>query len=218
MAANGSPWKKPSVTEIQGMKNKELKDTLIACVARMPDGDAPNEQGIGTTLNLILQRQESILSAVQQERKEREKFAEEIGEVKEENIKLRTALYNQQRYLESLEYEKRGKNLVITGLDDNDEESGEPVSARVGRIFSAINLEDIQIIRAERIGQIEKTDGSPEFKPRPRPIKVVLQSTSDRQKAVEGGKKLKESRDETLKKIFIKRDTHIAVRREYGRL
>jgi hypothetical protein len=123
-----------------------------------------------------------------------------------------------QKYLEHMESTKRAKNLIIYGITEKQTLAVEEPNTdlgdveKVSEIFQFLDMTSIKIVHMQRLGKTPENNAS-----RPRPILVSLESTSERNNVLDVANKLKQG-PETFRKIYIKKDVHPAIRREYERL
>ena len=59
-----------------------------------------------------------ILAEVKELRKDKSNLKAEVTELKKENEALKDSVFQHQRFLESIDAEKRSQNLIITGLSE----------------------------------------------------------------------------------------------------
>ena len=119
-----------------------------------------------------------------------------------------------QKYLEGMDYERRGKNLIITGVSEtaNIEHNNIIASTDSEKVRLIMNsaspglTERVTIEKTERLG---KREGA-------RPIKITVRDINERNEAISSSSNLKNI--PVLSKIFIKRDTHPAIRKEWKRM
>lgn len=116
----------------------------------------------------------------------------------------------QQGYLEQLDYKERGRNLVVTGVPEDETWQGAANDeGKLKAIFGQMDVVDATAnMTWKRIGS--KQDD------RHRPILVTVSSMQKRNLITSKAPKLKES--EQFKSIRAKTDKHPAVRREWQRL
>jgi hypothetical protein len=122
----------------------------------------------------------------------------------------------QQKFLESMDAEKRASNVIILGVPEDamqiDETTHETDDEKVAAIFSKIEQADIQPVSIVRLGK-----NAPSNPRKGRPIKIVLSNQNIRPQILGNSNKLKDSGD-AFKKIYIKKDVHPHVRKEFRRL
>lgn len=134
----------------------------------------------------------------------------------QENEFLRNAVLQQQKFLESIDAEKRASNVIILGVPEDameiDGTTHESDDEKVAVVFSKIEHVGIQPVSIVRLGK-----NAPSNPKKGRPMKIVLSNQSTRSQILEKAKKLKESGD-AFEKIYIKKDVHPQVRKEFRRL
>ena len=194
-----------SVSEVDKLTKAQLSRALKAVIA------APNKEESSVEIN---QKLDQILNEIKDIRTERDCMKSGIDELKNENDSLREALMQHQRYLESIEAERRAGNVILTGVTEHDLIDG-PNTPRddvdkVKLILGKIGVTNLGIASVTRLGR-EATGN------RPRPIKVQLQEPSTRKNILEKAKQLKPLGGD-FAKIYIKKDIHPLVRKELNRL
>jgi hypothetical protein len=114
------------------------------------------------------------------------------------------ALENQQKYLEDMDSRERGRNLIVVGLSEveDEEEDREKVKA----ILTSLEADDNET-EIKRLGK--KAENSV------RPVLVIMASKKIRDDLV---KKARTSKSQLLRDIRVKRDAHPSIRREWRRL
>ena len=122
----------------------------------------------------------------------------------------------QQLYLESLDRKEREANLVILGVPDEHESLDGAVSDedKLQRIWSKVGVRNV-VGTHRRLGK--RTDTTDTSARRCRPILLTLQDKMLRGNILDQAKNLKTSGD-VYKKIYVKKDIHPAVRKEWQRL
>ena len=134
-----------------------------------------------------------------------EKIEQEIGP-------QRDAIRHHQKYLESIANKDRGKNLIITGVAELESED---IITIVNNVITHITPKcgnvavDAVEIEAVRLG-------NPETSRKPRPILVKLTNKVLRNEICKHSKTLINING--FEKIYVKRDTHPALRKEHSRL
>lgn len=113
-------------------------------------------------------------------------FVAEIKQMKEENMRLKERMREQEDKIEKLEREIRSKNIVIKGIMDEEKESEEKMREKVNIVMGKIGIdirenEDIDEMR--RIGRYKINET--------RPIKVSLIKKDTKTKILRNAKHLK---------------------------
>ena len=129
-------------------------------------------------------------------------------------MKQSEIILQHQLFLEQLDRQKRETNLVLFGIPDGQEsfDGATTDDDKIKKVWTAVEADpDIITIRSHRrLGRV--INGN-----RPRPLLVDVESKSIRDEMLEKSKKLKELQ-ENYKKIYIKKDSHPEVRKEWKRL
>lgn len=121
----------------------------------------------------------------------------------------------QQQFLEAVDRREREANLVILGVPDQNESldgattDGDKLNIIWRKIGVPLGIEGTH----RRLGRDTNEDGMPKR----RPILLVLADKNKRSGILEKSKQLKTAED-NYKKIFIKKDVHPCVRKEWKRL
>jgi hypothetical protein len=130
---------------------------------------------------------------------------------KMEHVKIKETLGLQQSMVESLDRKNRETNVIITGVKedqsldgaDNDEEKCKKILDKMGC------SNDSALIKS--VSRLGKADN------KKRPILIVGSGIEWRNRLVEKSKELKTAGNQ-YKEIYVKKDVHPAVRREWWRL
>ena len=127
-----------------------------------------------------------------------------------------------ERFLESLDFERRKNNLIAIGIPEDSplthhDNVANTDKDKVELILKALDIPEIEISAIDRLGQIQpQHQGRPRF----RPVKITLKEHTQRKTILEASWKLKNQHDQNnqLGRIFLKKDTHPGIRRETNRL
>ena len=143
--------------------------------------------------------------------KDKAAYDTKIAHLEEENTQLRAIGYQHQRFLEQIDSRMRESNVVIMGVPDGNLKLKDKSTDKDKYllIFQQINAGNINVIEVKRLGE-EKAD-------RTRPILIRLENRAARDSLIEKAKELKE-KEEPFKSIYIKKDIHPMVRKEWKRL
>lgn len=216
MATGGIDKRRPSANEISKMKTADLRDSLKTALAELQaydeteaelddfikgksnDDDAADEHvgGTGGMLRLILKE----IKAIRREKEETQMLRKELNSLKE-------VVVQQQKALEGLDARNRERNLIIMGLAEA--KGAETDEERCSLILSRIGCEAIQFESTARLGKPSDD--------RKRPVLVKVETREKRDEILKNAKKLKAAGDD-FKLIYIKKDVHPAVRKEWQRL
>ena len=134
-----------------------------------------------------------------------------IKSQKVEHVKIKKTLELQQSMVESIDRKNRESNIIITGVKedesldgaDNDEEKCKKILNKLGCPDDAALIKSVS-----RLGKADT---------KKRPILIVGNGIEWRNRIVEKSKDLKQAGDQ-YKVIYVKKDVHPAVRREWWRL
>ena len=149
---------------------------------------------------------------------------EEVDSLKEEDQHLSDAVFQHQRFLESLDAEKRNKNLIVLEVAEDTNltvpgTGGAPAvvadqdQTKVSLLLRKIcHKEDINIVEITHLGKKSSRPNA-----RPRPIKVVTSTPQERKAIIADAKKLKDA-GAIFNKIYINKDIHPLVRKELNRI
>ena len=189
-----------SATEINRLTSVQLKCALKAMVAQ--------QQGNEPTNSVLLEEMKMM----------REDLAV-VKEMKHEIASLNTRLddaykiiHQQNRFLEALDAKDRVRNLVITGVKEEEDGLGRTDAEKVKSVLIAANYTGN--IRTE--AWVTKRLGQPDDR-RKRPIHVRVESQDQRNDILRVAKNLKEKGGE-FTRIYVEKDIHPAARREMMRL
>ncbi|ELT96163.1 hypothetical protein CAPTEDRAFT_206211 [Capitella teleta] len=138
---------------------------------------------------------------------------DEMQKIKEDNAQLHQIVTKQQSFLEDIDFQQRGCNLIVTGLNENEPctingETAENDADKINLILHIIEMRDVKPVSITRLGKPVES--------RARPIKVVLDSRETRSNIL--GKTLTLKNTPALSKVFMKADTHPTYREEWRRL
>ena len=208
--------KKPSVAEINGMNNATLKQTMKEMVKAIEDAELEKQQHASNHEASVPELLQQLIDEVKKLNNEKQSIQGEIAALKTSNELLLQAVAQQQRFMETIDAEKRSRNLIFLGVPESENLATNDGVADTDetKINAILRLIGQGNVRPDSILRLGKEDPN---RTRPRPMKVVMKSNVDQQKALADSKKLKEAEGK-FKDIFIKRDVHPAVRKEMGRL
>ena len=137
----------------------------------------------------------AVLSEVKELRQEKQNLKQQIVEIRQENKALTDAVWQHQRFLESLDAEKQNTNLIVTGVPENTNittpgTAGAPSivadqdDTKVSLILQKIGQKDaVNIVKVVRLRNKTNRVGT-----HPRPIKIVTSTPQERKKIFEASK------------------------------
>ena len=155
----------------------------------------------------------SPLSQVENLKAETASVKQDIQHLKDENEYVTDMLLQHQKYLESCEATKRASNIIITGVPETDMHVDDAVYSsdenKVRCVLDGIHQEAVEFQECSRLGQAATTHA--------RPLKVKLRNSQDRPTILANSKHLK-NKNPPLNKVYVKKDVHPMVRKEFARL
>ena len=202
MAGNGSADEVRALTpnDINRMINPQFKHALSTIVTA-GRGENPT--------NAVL---------LEEIRKMRKEVAEIRGLRQEvESLSTRlddayTTIHHQQLFLEYLDGKERRRNVVITGVSENADELGGTDEEKVKAVLETARYPDpfnTTEWTIRRLGQ--------EREGKKRPIHIEVNNQQQRDGIVNVAKNLKQA-GRMMEKVYIRKDTHPAVRKENTRI
>ena len=189
------------------MNKEELKDTLKSILKEVQDKENnPHENNSETDIQTMLSE---ILQEVREIRRDKVKHDEEMKEIRDDYAKLLQTVTQQQKFMEELDRKERSKNIVITGVSESkDLEEAHTDVQKCERILEKIGVSGISYTH-KRIGkQIDHRD---------RPLLLECVSATEKENILANTSALKQA-GPAYQKVFVKKDIHPAVRREWWRL
>ena len=151
-----------------------------------------------------------------------ENVVTEMKEYSQHMKTMKAAVAAQQKSLEDLHHDRRSKNLVITGVP---EPEGPPVDARkedqrtTESIFTTVGCPGVSPCHVTRLGkkrEVPAPGADEDRPPPPRPLLVTFNSVTEVRSVMKETHKLKDH--EQYGRVFIKRDQHPLIRKEWNRL
>lgn len=196
----------PSVSEINKMKRDDMKELLIEMKKKQNPADSQSGTPPTDGDSDIREMLSEILVVVRSLQEDKEIIRNGISDLKKENQRITGILAKQQTFLDRLDHERRSRNLVISGLPEEADAATD--RGKVEEILAELDGTPLPpTISCARLGK----PGT-----RPRVIKVTLDTPERRERIVGKSAALKDV--PTLKHVYVKRDTHPAVREEWSRL
>jgi hypothetical protein len=138
-----------------------------------------------------------------------------VNNLEKQNELLTTTLRSQQQYLETVDFDRRKQNLILTGIAEVNTTQGNQINEdqdKVKEILTEIGHGATEIAALQRLGQNRGPGG------RPRPLKLTLKDSMKRVEILRDSRKLKEANEASLHAIYINKDTHPGIQREERRL
>lgn len=207
MAKSLSELRKLQRTQLTRLTKEELVDSILA----EPERDEVLLKVLMETLTALVTEVAELKKVVTSpDSAINKKFIALQAQVDKQAV----VIARQQRFLESLDRKEREMNLVITGVPDERESlEGETTDeSKVNKIWSKVGVLGVQLeVRSHR--RLGNNNGGD----RRRPILVTVANKVVRDNILEKAKLLKEAGGEYTK-IYIKKDVHPSVRKEWKRL
>ena len=199
----------PTASEVRQMSKAQLgklnKDTLIDYLLEVSKDNGGSLQALERKLDSKLDAIQAEILDLKNTIIEKNQVIQGLNGRLDEQDKI---IARQQRYLETLDREKRENRLVVTGVPERAELEGETCDERkLAKVWQVLEVE-VKPRSFTRLGK-ESDD-------RNRPILVTLDSRTERDQILEKKSNLKKK--ESLKTIFVKKDVHPNVRDEWRRL
>lgn len=146
-----------------------------------------------------------------------------IDELESKSNKILETVQKHQKFLETLDSERRASNIIITGVKENDPDDRTTAMSYLDQeavtdkektdlILHVIGASDVKIHSIQRLGVLQT---GPQQKPRP--IKLVLEKSTDRHKVLAEAKKLKTA-GPSFSSVYMNKDMHPNARKEMGRI
>ena len=134
-----------------------------------------------------------------------------IQEMQAKIDKQSDLIMKQQMFLENIDRKERENNIVVLGVPEETEEleGATDDNAKLGKIWTKMGT-NVTRVSHKRLGRNVQPG-------RKRPILVTVRSKENRDEALEKSKKLKES-GASYERIYVKKDLHPEVRKEWNRL
>ena len=189
-----------TATDINKMTNPQLKRALSSLVSAGREKEPTNAD---------------LLEEI---RKIREEVAEIKGlreEVKNLSTRLDDAyatIYQQQMFLEHVDGRERRNNIVITGVNEDNDDMESNDGEKVQTILSAAGYPDpfeVSEWSIRRLGHLNLD--------RNRPIHITVSNPQQRDNILKAAKNLKHA-EGRMAKVKVTKDTHPAIRKEYTRI
>ena len=206
------------MAEIRSMSKEQAKQInkqdLLASIRAEQNTNA-NDNTL-KEINKKLQDLTQNIEIMRQEALTRDKANEEKIKAMQVTInKQSEILGKQQMYLEGIDRKKRERNIVILGVpeDNADLEDSKGDEAKLNNIWGKIG-ESCTRISHKRLG---KLDENKIREGKVRPILIVVDSKETKEAVLEKSKILKD-KGELFRRIYIKKDIHPEVRKEWDRL
>ena len=201
-----------TLLDLRGMSKTQLdnvsKKDMITCILSASDTDIGTLTRVEARLNDV---QQSCIT-IRQENAARDKVNEDrINAMQVKIDKQSEIIMKQQLYLEAADRKDRETNLIVLGVPEDGTviDGANNDNEKLDKIWGKVNDQSVRIF-SKRLGKTIQTG-------KMRPILVRVTSKEVRDNLLEKTKELKDA-GEVYKKIYIKKDVHPAVRKEWARL
>lgn len=183
--------------EINKMTNAQLKKALTTLV----NEDQPD--------NKVLLEE---IRALKEEVKEVVAIKRHVSDLSEKLDEAFRIIERQQLFLESLDYKNRRLNMVITGLSEDADDIGRTDEEKVQKVVESTGYQDDFTTTSWEIKRLGQPNPN-----KKRPVLVVVNNEHQRSGILRQAKNLK-STPGPLSSVYLKKDSHPAVRKEMARL
>ena len=192
-----------AVNELEAYDEADLETDDLA--TRIGGGGGRGRGG-GSDVEGTLQL---ILEELRKMRTERAEERAEVAKIREECKELRAVVTQQQRFMEQLDSRDRECNLIITGVPE--EEAFDGAVNDIGKCRKILEvIGDTSVpLDTTRLGKAETG--------RSRPILAKVPSRAARDKILENTKELR-AVGPAYRRIYVKKDLHPTIRKEWKRL
>lgn len=204
MARNLSDLRRMQRNQLARINKEELIDTILAA----QDDELPALSSLEEKLNAVMAEVAEVKAAITSP----DSFVtRKFVELQEKIDKQAEIIANQQRFLEMLDRKERETNVVVLGLPDEGEalDGARTDAEKLERVWNKMDVAGVEC-QHRRLGA--EADGR-----RKRPLLLTIRDKDTRSRILANAKKLKEA-GENYTRIFVKKDVHPGVRREWKRL
>lgn len=202
-----------SLADLRKLQRNQLKsitkDELIDAIMSAGDADvgvvALVDVKLSAVVNELGELRRTIMSS-------ETSMNTKLADVQDKIDKQADIIMHQQLFLESVDRKERETNLVVLGVPDEQLalDGATNDGDKIEKVWEAMG-DSTEVRSHRRLGRYDP--GST----RARPILVTVATKTLRDNVIEKSRKLKD-RPEPYKKIYVKKDTHPAVRKEWQRL
>ena len=191
--------------EINRMTNPQLKRALSTLVTSQRE----NIQRENDPTNAILLQEIKMLREEVAELKGLKKEVQSLSDKLDDAF---TTIHNQQMFMEAMDGRERRCNLVVTGVNEDEDSIGRTDGEKVKMILDKAGYAqpfDTNEWELRRLGQ-------PNDRKR-RPIHVKVKDKDQRDAIIAVAKNLKDA-EQPYSRVYLKKDVHPCVRKELARL
>ena len=206
MAKRMVELRKMQRTQLTRINKEDLIDSILAA---QEEDESPMLKSLEEKLNTVM----TEMTEVRRMLTSPESFlAKKFDEIHERVDKQAEIIAKQQRYLEMLDRKDREMNVVVLGLPVEDEalDGITTDTEQLNRLWDKMGVGDVQC-------QLRRLGVANEHQPRKRPLLLTIRDQDTRSRVLASAKNLKKS-EEKYSKIYVKKDVHPGVRKEWRRL
>lgn len=198
--------------ELRRLQHNQLsrmtKDELIESILAPPGQDEERMRQLTEKVSVLVNEVTELKNAMMSPDSIMNK---RISALQEQVNRQAEVIASQQRFLEVIDRKDRETKIVITGVPDENEnlEGATAEEDKLQKIWSKVGV-TVEGVTHRRLGKPNEGD-------RRRPILVTIPDKQLREGILANARKLKQT-TEQYKRIYIKKDIHPSVRREWKRL
>lgn len=186
--------------DVDRLRNAQLKQALTTLISETRNPEPSNA--------VLL----AELQSMKQSLREVTAIKQQVADLSERMDDAYKIIHQQQLFLEALDNKDRKLNIILTGVSESADELGSTDEEKIGKVMEATGCE----AAADRDRWVTRRLGRPNER-NMRPIHITVNNQTQRDSIVRAGKNLKNA-NQTLSRVYIKKDVHPAVRRENARL
>lgn len=206
MAKSLSDLRKMQKSQLTKINKEDLIDSILAAQKDEPPALKIIEEKLSVVMTEMAELKRVITSP--------EGFiAKKITELQERVDKQGEIIAKQQRFLENVDRKEREMNVVVLGLPDENEalDGATTDDEKLARVWGKIGVEIVEC-EHRRLGRVNDDGGR-----RNRPLLLTIRNRDVRSRILASAKHLKTA-GEKYSRIYVKKDVHPSVRREWQRL
>ena len=171
----------------------------------------------------VVEKLNEILREIKEIKEKNSRYDDEIKRLDSVINDQNKVLAAQQKFLETIDTDRRGQDLIVLGLAENaapegeEEEDDDYDEEQFNLILQAIAVvpNSVKIKSIERLGKLDEGEATQ----RRRPVKVTFKTRAMRDSVLRNASKLKDQgENDPFKRVFLKRDVHPDIRKEEKRL
>ena len=190
--------------QLKSVNKDEIIDAILAA-----DDDAAVSARHDSKLDQIMKELTELRSIISSHENSAKVQINELTDVIKKQSEV---ILQHQLFLEQLDRKNRENNLVLFGIPDERSAFDGVTSEedKIQKVLGKVETDSDAVVRSHRrLGPVNDD--------RPRPVLIRVDSKFIRDKVLEKAKKLKDLND-PFKKVYIKKDSHPEVRKEWKRL